>query len=226
MLHLLTWFFTHLCMYQFLPSRLIQFHFPPKLLHPDIYMTFAVHWVLKANYLSVYPQTSLILNSGRNVLLQAENPTFTCGTSNTCFSPTMRWPFPSLLTQGMKHHVSIATCTYATVMWWTRVWISPSSNTIMTELTAAQWFKGNIGETPERRGGAAMGLPERIDTILSWAELNWTELNSDYLYILYIYTVTYRHMMQLHFPHGDHLAVQSKVQEVIEKIPCIKQQNG
>ena len=28
-------------------------------------------------------------------------------------------------------------------------------------------FKGNIGETPERRGGVHMGLPERIDTILS-----------------------------------------------------------
>ena len=26
-------------------------------------------------------------------------------------------------------------------------------------------FKGNIGETPERRGGAHMGLPKRIDTI-------------------------------------------------------------
>ena len=29
-------------------------------------------------------------------------------------------------------------------------------------------FKGNIGETPERRGGAHnMGLPERIDTIFN-----------------------------------------------------------
>ena len=35
-------------------------------------------------------------------------------------------------------------------------------------------FKGNIGETPERRGGAHMGLPECIDTILNWTELNWT----------------------------------------------------
>ena len=28
-------------------------------------------------------------------------------------------------------------------------------------------FKGNIGETTERRGGAYMGLPERIDTVLN-----------------------------------------------------------
>ena len=35
-------------------------------------------------------------------------------------------------------------------------------------------FKGNIGETPERRGGAHIGLPERIDTILNWTELIWT----------------------------------------------------
>ena len=27
-------------------------------------------------------------------------------------------------------------------------------------------FKGNIGDTPERRGGAHMGLAERIDTFL------------------------------------------------------------
>ena len=34
-------------------------------------------------------------------------------------------------------------------------------------------FKGNIGGTPERRGGAHMGLPKRIDTILNWTdELN------------------------------------------------------
>ena len=33
-------------------------------------------------------------------------------------------------------------------------------------------FKGNIGETLERRGGAHMGFPERIDTILNWTELN------------------------------------------------------
>ena len=30
----------------------------------------------------------------------------------------------------------------------------------------------NIGETPERRGEAHMGLPERIDTILNWTELS------------------------------------------------------
>ena len=39
--------------------------------------------------------------------------------------------------------------------------------------------KGNIGETPERRGGAHMGLPVRIDTILNWTELNWTELSGE-----------------------------------------------
>ena len=33
-------------------------------------------------------------------------------------------------------------------------------------------FKGNTGETPEKRGGAHMGLPERVDTILNWIELN------------------------------------------------------
>ena len=37
------------------------------------------------------------------------------------------------------------------------------------------YFKGNIGGTPERRGGAHKGLPERINTILNWTELNWTE---------------------------------------------------
>ena len=42
-------------------------------------------------------------------------------------------------------------------------------------------FKGNIGDTPERRCGAHMGFPERIDTILNWTELNWTELNWPYL---------------------------------------------
>ena len=36
-------------------------------------------------------------------------------------------------------------------------------------------FKGNAGETSERRGGAHMGFSERIDTI--WTELNWTPLH-------------------------------------------------
>ena len=49
-------------------------------------------------------------------------------------------------------------------------------------------FKGNIGETPERRGGAhIMGLPEQIDIILNWTEHSffpsairlWTSLPSD-----------------------------------------------
>ena len=31
-------------------------------------------------------------------------------------------------------------------------------------------FKGNAGETSERRGGARMGFSERIDTILNWTE--------------------------------------------------------
>ena len=29
----------------------------------------------------------------------------------------------------------------------------------------------------ERRDGAQMGFPERLDTTLNWIELNWTELN-------------------------------------------------
>ena len=33
-------------------------------------------------------------------------------------------------------------------------------------------FKGNVGETSERWGGAHMGLSEHIDTILNWTELN------------------------------------------------------
>ena len=33
-------------------------------------------------------------------------------------------------------------------------------------------FKVNIGETPERLGGAHMGLPECLDTICNWTELN------------------------------------------------------
>ena len=32
-------------------------------------------------------------------------------------------------------------------------------------------FKGNVGETSERRCGAHMGFSERIDTILNWTEL-------------------------------------------------------
>ena len=37
-------------------------------------------------------------------------------------------------------------------------------------------FKGNVGETSERQGGAHMGFPERTDTILNWAEWNWTQM--------------------------------------------------
>ena len=33
-------------------------------------------------------------------------------------------------------------------------------------------FKGNVGDTSERRGGAHMGFSERIDTILNCTELN------------------------------------------------------
>ena len=35
-------------------------------------------------------------------------------------------------------------------------------------------FKGNVGETSERRGGAhkIIDFSERIDTILNWTELN------------------------------------------------------
>ena len=32
-------------------------------------------------------------------------------------------------------------------------------------------FKGNVGETSERRGGAPKGFSERIDTILNWTKL-------------------------------------------------------
>ena len=37
-------------------------------------------------------------------------------------------------------------------------------------------FKGSGRETSQRRDGAHMGFSARIDTILSWAELNWTSL--------------------------------------------------
>ena len=40
-------------------------------------------------------------------------------------------------------------------------------------------FKGNIRETPERRGGAHVALPERIDTILNRTELNLTDFNRE-----------------------------------------------
>ena len=35
-------------------------------------------------------------------------------------------------------------------------------------------FKGNMGQTSERRGGAYMGFSERIDTILNRTELSRT----------------------------------------------------
>ena len=35
-------------------------------------------------------------------------------------------------------------------------------------------FKGNVGETSERLGGAHMGFSDHIDTILSWIEFNVT----------------------------------------------------
>ena len=37
-------------------------------------------------------------------------------------------------------------------------------------------FKGNVGETSERWGGAHMGFSERIDIILNWTELMWSHL--------------------------------------------------
>ena len=33
-------------------------------------------------------------------------------------------------------------------------------------------FKGNVGRTSERRGGAHMGFSERLDTLLKLTELN------------------------------------------------------
>ena len=33
-------------------------------------------------------------------------------------------------------------------------------------------FKGNVGETCERRGGAHVGFSERIHAVLNWTELN------------------------------------------------------
>ena len=34
-------------------------------------------------------------------------------------------------------------------------------------------LKGDAEYTPEGWGGAHMGIPERIDAILNWTELNW-----------------------------------------------------
>lgn len=33
-------------------------------------------------------------------------------------------------------------------------------------------FEGSVGEASDRRGGAFMGFPERIDIVLNWTELN------------------------------------------------------
>ena len=55
-----------------------------------------------------------------------------------------------------------------------RIWPKSEQTNRPTQASSDQhWncFKGNIGETPERRGGSHMGFPERIDTILNWTEL-------------------------------------------------------
>ena len=45
---------------------------------------------------------------------------------------------------------------------------------VLDELGSGNYscFKGNIGEPPERRGEAHMGLPERLDAILNLTALN------------------------------------------------------
>ena len=53
-----------------------------------------------------------------------------------------------------------------------------SIDSIFARQSDQHWncFKGNVGGTPERRGGAHTDFPERIDTIL-----NWTEVFTQYL---------------------------------------------
>ena len=48
-------------------------------------------------------------------------------------------------------------------------------------------FKGNVGETSERRGGAHMGFSERIDIILNWTK--WTELSQSFERCITVLTV-------------------------------------
>ena len=55
-------------------------------------------------------------------------------------------------------------------------WTSRSTRpNIANQTNIGTVSRATLGNTPERRGGAHMGLPERIDTILNWTELNWTE---------------------------------------------------
>ena len=46
------------------------------------------------------------------------------------------------------------------------------------------WFKDNTKETSERRGGAHIGFPLCVDTILNWTELNWTVRAEDIFVIV------------------------------------------
>ena len=64
-------------------------------------------------------------------------------------------------------------------------------------------FKGNIGEIPQRRGGALMGLPERIDTILNWTELDLAELNSYVVKKLLKLVAYFRLKVRTHCPNHD-----------------------
>ena len=50
-------------------------------------------------------------------------------------------------------------------------------------------FKGNVGESSERRGGEHMDFSERIYTILSWTELNWTQNQMKIEHVVYLHDV-------------------------------------
>ena len=45
------------------------------------------------------------------------------------------------------------------------------------EMSASNYFKGNVGKSSERRGWAQMCFSERIDTTLNWTEQNWTTVS-------------------------------------------------
>ena len=46
-------------------------------------------------------------------------------------------------------------------------------------------FKGEVGETSERRGGAHMGFSKRTNTILSWNELVWMSFGSFRCFVVF-----------------------------------------
>ena len=59
-------------------------------------------------------------------------------------------------------------------------------------------FKGNVGDTSERRGGARMGFSERTDTILNRTELNLKNLTAGIIIIMRGQKACYLHYILFH----------------------------